>query len=277
MTTPAESASEQEPFMRFLQSYKTVYDLSQKFEYGMPRALVHPEFRMTLVRRHGDAFRPDGTSASSEIIITGGHVGTHVDALAHFSLDGKLYGGLTAEQAQRTGRFVARGIDEFRPAVCRGVLLDVAAKNGVEMLDGGYAITASELAETASHQGVAPTEGDIVFVRTGWARNFGNADAYRGFESGVPGVTEDGAKYLADFSIRATGADTINYEQIHAGQGSRVLPVHRHLLVERGINIIEVCNLEEISEKKVYEFLVMVAPLNIVGATGAPARILALT
>lgn len=253
-----------------------VFDLSQPFEYGMPRALVHPEFRMTLVRRHGDAYRPDGTSASSEIIITGGHVGTHVDALAHFSLDGKLHGGVPVEEAMKGGRFAVRGIDEFAPALCRGILLDVAAAKGVDVLPGGYGIGADDLADAARSQGVQPREGDVVFVRTGWARNFGDADAFRGFDSGVPGITEEGARFLADFGIRASGSDTINYEQIIPGQGSQVLPVHRHLLVERGVNIIEVCNLEELSAEGIFEFVAVVAPLNIVGATGAPARILAL-
>ena len=49
----------------------------------------HPPFQMALVRRHGDYVREDGGSASNEIIVTGGHVGTHVDALAHVSQDGE--------------------------------------------------------------------------------------------------------------------------------------------------------------------------------------------
>ena len=49
---------------------------------GMPCSPNHPGFRMSLIRRHGDMVRPDGGSASNEMIVTGGHVGTHVDALS---------------------------------------------------------------------------------------------------------------------------------------------------------------------------------------------------
>lgn len=252
----------------------TVYDLSHPMEYGMPRAPVHPEFRMNLVRRHGDTHRPDGTSAASEIVITGGHVGTHIDALAHFSLHGELFGGVSAEEAQRGGRFATRGIDEFAPTLCRGVLLDVASVLGADVLPGGYGIGVDDLERAAEVAGVEIQEGDIVFVRTGWSANFGDVTAFRGWATGVPGLTEEGARWLADRRVLAAGADTINFEQIHPEQGSRVLPVHRLLLVERGINIIEICNLEQVAHRQVHEFGVVAAPLNLVGATGAPARLL---
>lgn len=266
-----------DPLLELVAGGVTVYDLSHRMEYGMPRAPVHPEFRMNLVRRHGDAYRPDGTSASSEVIITGGHVGTHVDALAHFSLDGRLYGGASAEEAQRGGRFSSHGIDEVVPRLCRGVLLDVAASRGVEVLPGGHGIDADQLAEAARFGGVELRADDVVLVRTGWGANYADVDAFRGHATGVPGVTEDGARWLADQGTSAQGSDTINYEQIHPGQGSKVLPVHRLLLVERGINIIEICDLDGISAARVYEFCLVLAPLNIVGATGAPTRLLGVT
>ena len=50
---------------------------------------------------------------------------------------------------------------------------------------------------------------------------------------------------------------------------------HVHLLVESGIHLIEVLNLEELARAQVYEFLFVAAPLNIRGATGAPIRPLA--
>ena len=34
------------------------------------------------MRRHGDMVREDGSSAANELIVTSGHTGTHVDALA---------------------------------------------------------------------------------------------------------------------------------------------------------------------------------------------------
>ncbi len=69
-----------------------------------------------------------------------------------------------------------------------------------------------------------------------------------------------------------TGADTTAYEQIRAGAGHSVLPVHRMLLVEAGIHIIEHLNLEAASEQGLTEFVFVMAPLRIVGGTGSPVR-----
>jgi kynurenine formamidase len=53
------------------------------------------------------------------------------------------------------------------------------------------------------------------------------------------------------------------------------MPVHLHLLVESGIHIIEVLNLEELARDRIYEFVLVAAPMKIRGATGAPVRPLA--
>lgn len=252
-----------------------VIDLSQPLETGMPSSPNHPGFRMVLIRRHGDTVRPDGSSASNELIITGGHVGTHVDALAHVSFEGKLHGGISAQEAQAGGRFSALGVDTMEPVLCRGVLLDVAAVKGVEVLPGGYGVSAADLAEAAERAGTEPGQGDVALVRTGWARTFGDAEAYLGSVTGVPGTTEEAAGWLADRGVRLTGSDTTAYEQIAAGAGHRLLPVHRLLLVERGIHIVEHLNLETLAAAGASEFAFVLAPLKIVGGTGSPVRPLA--
>ena len=61
------------------------------------------------------------------MIVTGGHVGTHVDALAHVSQDGLVTAGSTPPTDPVPPRpSLALGIDTFEPYVGRGVLLDVA-------------------------------------------------------------------------------------------------------------------------------------------------------
>ena len=66
-----------------------VYDLGQALEPNAPVSPNHPGFRLALMRRHGDMVRADGGSAANEMFTMGGHVGTHMDALAHVSQDGK--------------------------------------------------------------------------------------------------------------------------------------------------------------------------------------------
>ena len=239
---------------------------------GMPCSPNHPGFRMSLVRRHGDMVRPDGGSASNEIIVTGGHVGTHVDALSHVSHDGLLHGGVDAEQAQRGGRFSALGAEHTPAVLARGVLLDVAATQGVDVLPAGYGITAADLDAAAERAGVRPGPGDVALLRTGWARHFDDAATYLGQQDGVPGPTVDAARWLVDAGVRMTGADTTAYEQIPAGAGHSVLPVHRVLLVEAGVHIIEHLALEEASQAGLTAFVFVLAPLRIVGGTGSPVR-----
>ena len=261
--------------LRALDSGVEVFDLAQPLAAETPHSPNHPPFRMALMRRHGDTVREDGGSAASELISTGGHTGTHIDALAHVSHKGRLYGDIPADEVQQGGRFSSLGVDAIEPMVCRGVLLDVAGLHGVDVLPGGYGIMEEDLASAERESGVEVRVGDVVLVRSGWAENFFDAVTFVGHETGVPGPTEEAARWLAERGVRATGAETIAYEQIRPEVGHALLPVHRLLLVERGIHIIEVMNLSGLAEADVYEFLFVLAPLRIVGGTGSPARPLA--
>ena len=253
------------------------FDLARPYAIGMPQSPNHPPFWHALPRRHGDAVRADGGSSANDIIVLGCHVGTHIDALAHVSHDGRLHGGLDATTEQVGGRFLHGGIHEVAPMVCRGVLLDVPAALGVDACDPAYEITPEDLDATVAHHDVTPEAGDVVLVRSGWGRRWSDREAYIGVETGVPGVGEAGARWLADRRPRAVGADTIALERLAPGAGHRLLPVHRVLLVESGINLIETLNLEGLAAAGAFEFLFVLSPLPIVGATGSPVRPLAVT
>ena len=127
-----------------------------------------------------------------------------------------------------------------------------------------------------ARQGSPIRPGDAVLVRSGWGTHFDNPQRYLGVGTGVPGVGEDGARWLADQGAILAGADTLAFECLPAGEGHALLPAHRVLLVERGINIIEAMDLDRLAAAGVYEFVFVLSHLNIYGATGAPARPLAL-
>ncbi len=271
-TINAEASAATSPLLDAVRSGIRLVELGQPHFTGMPCSPNHPGFRMSLIRRHGDMTRSDGGSASNEIIVTGGHVGTHVDALSHVSHDGLLYGGVNAAEAQTGGRFAVLGAEHTPALMTRGVLLDVAATKGVDVLPAGYGITADDLQAAAARAGVTLGRGDVALVRTGWARHFDDAPRYLGQTDGVPGATPEAAELLAAVGVVATGADTTAYEQIRAGLGHSILPVHRILLVDAGIHIIENLNLEEASSQGLTEFVFVMAPLRIVGGTGSPVR-----
>ena len=253
-----------------------VYDLAQPMFRGMPQSPNHPPFQLALQRRHGDYVRADGGSAANEIIVTGGHVGTHVDALAHVSHDGALYGGVDAESVQSHQGFSQLGIDTFPPFVGRAVLLDVTAVHGVDVLPAGYGVTAEDLQAAADKAGVQVRAGDAVLIGTGWSRRWDETEAFVGHDAGVPGPDPSAAQWCIDHGVRLAGGETIAFEQIMPGVGHALLPVHRMFLVEHGINIVETMRLRDLLDASVSEFVLVLAPLKVVGATGAPVRPLAL-
>lgn len=254
----------------------TVVDLAQPMFRGMPQSPNHPPFQMALQRRHGDYVRADGGSAANEIIVTGGHVGTHVDALAHVSHDGGLYGGVDAASVQSHEGFRELGIDAFPPYVGRAVVLDVARTQGVDVLPAGYGVTADDLQASADRAGVSVAEGDAVLIGTGWSRRWDEREVFVGADEGVPGIDPSAAQWCIDRGVRIAGGETIAFEQIKAGAGHALLPVHRMFLVDHGINIVETMNLAPLLDLDVAECLLVLAPLNVRGATGGPVRPLAL-
>jgi kynurenine formamidase len=259
-----------------VQAGMVVHDLGRPLTVGMPQSPNHPEFRHTMPRRHGDMVRGDGGSAANDLISTGTHVGTHIDALSHVSHCGELYGGIDAAGAQVGGRMAAHGVETIEPMVCRGVLLDVAGVLGVDVLAGGEEITPDHLDDCLAAGRTTLRPGDVALVRSGWGRHWSDAAAYVGRETGVPGVGEEGARWLAARGVRAAGADTLAFERIRPAHGHALLPAHRVLLVESGIHIIEAMQLDGLAAAGVVECTFVLVPLPIVGATGSPVRPLAL-
>lgn len=252
-----------------------IVDLAQTLQVGMPHSPTHPAFEFALRQRHGDVVRDDGMTGSHEVMVLGGHVGTHMDAISHVAVDGMLYGGVEVAGALRGGRYPDHGVDAVPPLVRRGVLVDAPRTRGIARLEAGEPVGPADLAAAPR-----PEPGDVVLVRTGWAQLWDDPAAYVGGPGGVPGLDVEAARLLADRGVAAVGGDTIALEHIPAGGGLSSLPVHRVLLAEHGINLIEAMTLEKLSERLAdlgtAEFLFVGAPVKVQGATGAPIRPLAL-
>jgi len=231
-----------------------VVDLAQPYYAGMPHWPTHPPFAAARTKEHGDYVLPNGASSSAELIALGTHVGTHIDAMCHFSLNGRLHRGLDARSL---------GVDTVPPIVARGLLYDAAP--------GGELAEDEEVAAAQIAASLDPREGDVVLIRTGWGARWRDA---RRFVNGQrqPGLSLEAAQWLSSKGVRAIGADNVALERIPAPE----LPVHVHLLVEAGVHILECLNLEELAAAGAREFLFLAAPLRIEGATGAPLRPFAL-
>src|SRR4051794_4354990 len=174
-----------------LLSSTKVYDLAQPYFVGMPHHPAHPPFLFSLVKQHGEYVGPTGNSSASDAIAMGSHVGTHIDALCHFSCGGKLFGGEAVADVQSYATGLARhSVDTIAPILRRGVLLDVA---GGEPLAEDYTITPEDLARAAR---VEIRKGDVVLIRTGWGRYFADPKKFISEVRG-PGPAIEGARWLS--------------------------------------------------------------------------------
>src|SRR5271166_6102748 len=93
-----------------------VYDLGQPYFVGMPHYPTHPPFLFGATKKHGEIVLPGNVSSSADAIAMGTHVGTHIDALCHFSCGGKLYGGMNADAVQSdAGGIREHSVDTVAP------------------------------------------------------------------------------------------------------------------------------------------------------------------
>jgi kynurenine formamidase len=248
-----------------------VIDLAHAMYADMPQLPGAPRYHLSLLRRHGDAMRGGGYSAANELLFTIGHAGTHLDAIGHVSVDGRLFGGLAADEVQSgTQGLKQLGIEEVEPIVRRGVLLDIAGFLGVAALEPAFGVTGELLGACLAATGASIEPGDVVLVRTGWGQYWTDPERYVSREAGLPGVNADGAAWLVARGIFAAGADCLMFEQFHPSDNR--LPVHCDLIQGAGIHLLENLNLEELAAARAVEFAVIVLPLKLNGATASPVR-----
>lgn len=257
-----------------------VIELNFVWDRSSPLLGLNPPYSLGLHTSHKQTkgMIPGLAFAADMIFFSGQHGSPNLDALGHISKDQKLFGGIDAQSNEDAAGLLQLGIEAYPKdrLVNRGVLLDVARFKKVEALAPGQEITADDLEATAKAQGVEIRQGDSVLIRTGFGKFFESDKAkYMGLR---PGPGESAAKWLADKKIFLTGADQLTYD-VFPQQGT-VFPAHRILIAENGIYIVENMNLEELSralaDQNVYEFVLVLNPPRIKGATGAAVNAFAL-
>jgi kynurenine formamidase len=72
------------------------------------------------------------------------------------------------------------------------------------------------------------------------------------------------------------GGDTESVEINPSVDPENPHPVHIELLIERGIHILELVHVEDLSRDEAYEFLFICLPLRVQGATGSMVRPIAI-
>jgi len=264
-----------------------VYSLGVDFQEGMltPGAAMK-SYSIAPHLRHDDESAIEPASAAAETIRKSIHVGTHIDALCHIAekqdsagnpaSDGepRLYNGLGATLPARecvtSAGQTHMSIEKMPPIIMRGLLLDVAAYKGLEMLPPAYSIGADDIRGALKKQGSEIGENTAVLVRTGTYRLLRAGDPI--YRDAQAGLNLEAAQFLVAQGMTLVGADNMAVEAMPPMDHS----VHRFLLVHNGITHVENLNLDELAEASCYEFLLIIAPLKLSGATGSWVNPLAL-
>lgn len=263
-----------------------VFDLSVEYFIGMPswQAAGDPHYRIWMTHTpHGNTISDPlglGREMNEHVSYTGAaismytHMGTHIDALNHFGLDGKIWNGFAAEDYAGDRGWEKGGVEEFPPIIARGVLIDIAASKNLTTLPDGYRITKADIEAALQKQKLSLAQGDVVLIRTGRMQDYENAQK---FMHNPPGLGFQAAKYLVEESgAMIIGADNLSLEAFPSEIPGDYVPVHTYLLAEQGTPILELVYLEELSQARIYEFAFIGSSLKLRGADAAPLRPIAL-
>ena len=219
-------------------------------------------------KRTGPLMGTNKRASNEELVITElGQVGTQFDMFSHQEIDGQLYNCIATADIQSRNGFSKLGVDKIGSIMTRGVLIDVAAAKGVDMLPLSYEITVEDLQDALKKQGMTLKSGDAVLIHSGWGKHWGVDNAR--YNSGSPGIGVAAAQWLARQEPVLFGADTFAVEVVPNPDKALSLPVHQIALVVNGIFLLENMKLDELAAKKTYEFAFVVQPLKIKGGTGS--------
>ena len=197
------------------------------------------------------------TTYNDDILNCWTGIGTQIDGLGHIGVGDRYYNGLKWGEFASIGGLKKLGADKIPPMVARGVLLDMAAHFGVDVVKEGTAFNQAEIDAVAKKQGVEIRQGDVVIFHTGWLSLI-EKDPKR-YGSVEPGLGREGARYLVSKGVVAIGADTWGLEVIpfekKGDTDGGVFEVHQILLPMSGTYILENINTAELAKDKAWEFM----------------------
>ena len=206
--------------------------------------------------------------SNEELVVSEiGQVGTQFDGFSHQTIGDSLYNCFKLDEiATRTG-FTKLGVERVGTLMTRGVLLDVAAAKGVEILPDTYEISVQDLELALRRAKLTLQPGDAVIVHTGWGRLWGKENAR--YVKTNPGLGAAAAEWLARQDPMLVGADNAPVGVTPDADPQVSNPIHQILLVVNGIHLLENMKLDDLAAKQVYEFALIVQPLKIQGGTGS--------
>jgi len=212
-----------------------------------------------------------GPGGAEDVLMMHTHGTTHIDALCHVFRDGRMYNDYSAAEFITSQGAERNSISNVEVIATRGVLLDLPKFHGIAHLPADHEITPQEIEAVAAAQGVAIGSGDAILIRTGfmqlWERDPGK------YDSAQPGVNRAAAVWAGEREVVLMGADNSAVEIFPT---PAYLPVHQEFIRDQGGYLLELLYLDELARDRVYEFMLVVAPLRIDRGLGSPVNPIAL-
>jgi kynurenine formamidase len=248
-----------------------VIELGHVLNAQMP--LGARSFNMVVKRTAGPAGTNQRSGNEEMIMAEMGQVGTQFDGFAHQSHNGSHYNCIKTSDIETRNGFTKLGIHQVGSLITRGVLIDVAGYKGVDMLGDTYEITQEDIEGAAKKQNLTFQPGDSIITRTGWSKLWGKDNARYG--RGNPGLGIKAAQFLLAKDPMILGG-TAPVEVNPNPDKLLSLPMHQLALTVHGVHLLENLTLEELAGKGVNEFVLIMQPLKLQGATGSTVAPIAL-
>jgi kynurenine formamidase len=233
----------------------------------------------------GAEYGKNKLSYMEDTYLSQSHVGTHIDGMGHIGIQDCYY-NQTPMGKYVTQNYLKRlGIENMKSFATRGVIIDAVkvfqaagklkanAACKTPCLDAGTVITDADLQAGLKMYNVTLQEGDAVFINTGWGDIFQQFPAQNAtYNGGEPGISKSAATWLASQKVILVGTDTWAVEVIPSEDTTEAFPVHKILLTDNGIHIVENVRTDLISQVAAQTghatfFLNMTVP-KAVGLTG---------
>jgi kynurenine formamidase len=180
------------------------------------------------------------------------HVGTHIDGMGHIGVQDCYYNQTPMGKYVTQNYLKKFGLENLKSFATRGVILDMVKvfqaagklKSNpacrTPCLDGGTLITVPDLQAGLKMYNVTLREADAVFIHTGWQDLFLQWPAQNAtYNKNEPGIGQAAADWLASQKVILVGSDTWAVEVIPGEEEGIAFPVHKTLLTDNGIHIIE--------------------------------------
>lgn len=199
---------------------------------------------------------------------------THLDALCHIAYRGQLYDGRTAHEVVDAAGARFGAVSTLGSLVTRGVLLDLPAVLGIHWLEPGRAVHARDIVVAEKALDVTIGDGDALLLRSGHVRRREELGAWDP-DTASAGFHVDALPLLAERGIALLGGDGDSDVRPSPVDGVHS-PVHALAVAAMGMPLLDNLDLEALSAATAtagrYDFMLVVAPLNVPGGTGSPVN-----